>query len=75
MATALAACPNHAPRWREDTEGQGKQALTPGSDLRFLVVGATGFEPVTSPVSDPMRHTTLYGRTFNDREACSESRR
>ena len=43
--------PNHAPRWGREARRSGEVGPCTGSDLRFLVVGATGFEPVTSSVS------------------------
>jgi hypothetical protein len=41
----------------------------------FVLVGATGFEPVTSSVSDPTSPYRPVHRNGRDREGSSESRR
>jgi hypothetical protein len=42
--------------------------------VRALLVGATGFEPVISSVSDPTSHYRRVQRTFKKRERWSENR-
>jgi hypothetical protein len=41
--------------------------------VRALLVGATGFEPVTPSVSDPTSHYRRVQRMFKKREGWSES--
>jgi hypothetical protein len=49
-------------------------AISGGVRLRCYVVGATGFEPPSSSVSDPTSHYRRVQRTFKKRERWSESR-